>query len=68
MEFSEARTTTEEVTKVPKLLIGIPSVKRNGEEYLSDTMNYLLEDLRRFSERFSDSLQIKILLYAGGMF
>jgi hypothetical protein len=61
-------TVTTEVIKIPTLLIGLPTVKRNGEEYLSDTLNYLLEDLTGFKEKFSLSLQINILLYAGGMF
>ena len=61
-------TVTTEVIKIPTLLIGLPTVKRNMEEYLSDTLNYLLEDLTGFKEKFSQSLQINILLYAGGMF
>jgi len=59
-------TVTTEVIKIPTLLIGLPTVKRNGEEYLSDTLNYLLEDLSGFTDKFSQSLQINILLYAGG--
>lgn len=67
VELTKAPTTTETI-KIPTLLIGIPTVKRNGEEYLSDTLSYLLEDLNGFKEKFSQSLQINVLLYAGGMF
>lgn len=65
--FTDVKTTAE-VIKIPKLLVGIPTVKRNGEEYLSDTVRYLLDDLSGFREKFSEFLEINVLLYAGGMF
>lgn len=65
MEEVETTVTTEGI-QIPTLLIGLPTVKRNGEEYLSDTLGYLLEDLSGFREKFSQSLQITLLLYAGG--
>ena len=52
--------------ELPTLLIGIPTIKRNGEEYLSDTMQYLLNDLDHFTENFSNVINIKVLLYVGG--
>ena len=67
VEEVETTVTTEGI-QIPTLLIGLPTVKRNGEEYLSDTLGYLLEDLSGFREKFSQSLQITLLLYAGGMF
>jgi len=65
--FTDVETTAE-VIKIPKLLFGIPTVKRNGEEYLSDTVRFLLDDLSGFQEKFSEFLEISVLLYAGGMF
>jgi len=63
--FTDVETTAE-VIKIPKLLVGIPTVKRNGEEYLSDTVRFLLDDLSGFQEKFSEFLEISVLLYAGG--